>query len=277
MITKTEIDYVNNTIPIENVLAHYGVEKSRNNKYYCPFGNHEDKHASLSVKKDKNICYCFACNTGGNVISLVQKLEGLPFSDALFKVESDFGITEFEHDHTSSKGKTVKDVTTSLPLTISELRFLGIEPYIKIYTYDPAFFDRMQEEIELLKEDYANGYTRQDVSLEELIKWTEDDYLHLYGKCETSSILWDYRSDPVSVVSIIQNKITEKYEYYSSLPISGKNELIREKIEKLQDKIDRLLYNKKYQDWCKRLYKDDPDFEIESNFEIENNQEVLER
>ncbi len=47
----------------------------------CPF--HSEKTPSFSVDPDKQLFYCFGCNTGGNVFTFLMKKEGLTFQEAL--------------------------------------------------------------------------------------------------------------------------------------------------------------------------------------------------
>ena len=53
------------------VLRPAGRELSR---ALCPF--HSEKTPSFTVSRQKQIFYCFGCQTGGNVITFVQKHEG---------------------------------------------------------------------------------------------------------------------------------------------------------------------------------------------------------
>lgn len=59
---------------IVDVLNYYGLNLNHN-KCLCPF--HNDNNPSLVVNPKKNIATCFACGTGGNAISFVQKYEKL--------------------------------------------------------------------------------------------------------------------------------------------------------------------------------------------------------
>lgn len=47
----------------------------------CPF--HADKTPSFSVSEERGLFYCFGCNEGGDVITFVQKIEGVGFLEAL--------------------------------------------------------------------------------------------------------------------------------------------------------------------------------------------------
>ena len=57
---------------IVNILEYYGLKVNRN-KCTCPF--HNDTHPSMMVNNSKGIAKCFACGSGGNVVSFIQKYE----------------------------------------------------------------------------------------------------------------------------------------------------------------------------------------------------------
>ena len=50
----------------------------------CPF--HDDQSPSLSVYLDSNRYYCFACGASGDAISLLQRLDGLDFREAVARL-----------------------------------------------------------------------------------------------------------------------------------------------------------------------------------------------
>ena len=57
-------------------------KKSGSNLFgLCPF--HSEKTPSFSVSADKQIFHCFGCGKGGGVISFIQQMEGLDFSEAV--------------------------------------------------------------------------------------------------------------------------------------------------------------------------------------------------
>lgn len=47
----------------------------------CPFG--EDTAEMFYITTDRNMWFCFGCDAGGDVITLVEKLEDIPFVDAV--------------------------------------------------------------------------------------------------------------------------------------------------------------------------------------------------
>src|SRR5271170_4951196 len=69
--------FVKENASFERVLAHYnltsrgsGVQRS----VLCPF--HPDKKPSCRVELDKKIFHCFACETSGNILEFVARIEG---------------------------------------------------------------------------------------------------------------------------------------------------------------------------------------------------------
>ncbi len=67
--------------PIENYLPR-GLQKF-GNKHRCSCPLHNEKEPSFYVYKKNNSFYCFGCKEGGDVITLVQKLNGFDFISAV--------------------------------------------------------------------------------------------------------------------------------------------------------------------------------------------------
>ena len=68
---------------IEYINSHTG---KFSHKLRCPFPIHSsgnERTASMFICADKNSFYCFGCNSGGNVINFVMRMQGLPFYEAL--------------------------------------------------------------------------------------------------------------------------------------------------------------------------------------------------
>lgn len=61
----------------------------------CPMPNHDDNSPSFGVNIDNNKYNCFGCGQTGDVIKLVQKVEGLNFIEAIQKL-SDFAGVDIE-------------------------------------------------------------------------------------------------------------------------------------------------------------------------------------
>ena len=66
-------------LPIEGVAERLGLQV-RMHKCLCPF--HDDHHASMSFKVNKNTYRCFVCGESGGPIDLVMKYLRKDFLDA---------------------------------------------------------------------------------------------------------------------------------------------------------------------------------------------------
>ena len=83
-IPPETIDEIRTRTNIVEVVSECGVPlrpAGRDYKGLCPF--HDEKTPSFTVSVQKQIFYCFGCQTGGNVISFVQKYEGKSFRETV--------------------------------------------------------------------------------------------------------------------------------------------------------------------------------------------------
>ena len=78
-----EVAEVKSRLDIVEVVGGYIPLKQsgRNLKAPCPF--HNEKSASFMVSPEKGIYHCFGCGEGGDMISFIEKMEGLDFRGAL--------------------------------------------------------------------------------------------------------------------------------------------------------------------------------------------------
>lgn len=92
------IDLANEVIKnadIVEVISHFiKLEKrGRNYSALCPF--HDDKTiGNFSVNREKGLFKCFACNTGGNAITFVQKYTNCSFAEAVKKTAEIIGFND---------------------------------------------------------------------------------------------------------------------------------------------------------------------------------------
>lgn len=91
-IPEETIRRVKNTANIVDVVGDNVVLKRSGRNYLglCPF--HVEKTPSFTVSPDKQIFYCFGCQTGGNVFSYVMQSEGVSFPEAVQAVAGRYGI-----------------------------------------------------------------------------------------------------------------------------------------------------------------------------------------
>ncbi|HHW15634.1 MAG TPA: DNA primase [Firmicutes bacterium] len=77
------IDRVREANDLVEVVSGY-VQLKRAGRTYkglCPF--HSEKTPSFTVSREKQLFYCFGCQTGGNVFHFIMKIENLDFPGAL--------------------------------------------------------------------------------------------------------------------------------------------------------------------------------------------------
>lgn len=77
------LDEIRAKSDIVAVISEYLPLKRRGSNYLglCPF--HQEKTPSFTVTPDKQMFYCFGCQTGGNVFTFLMKREGLTFAEAV--------------------------------------------------------------------------------------------------------------------------------------------------------------------------------------------------
>ena len=79
---------------IVNILEYYGLKVTRN-KCTCPF--HNDTHPSMMINTSKGIAKCFACGSGGNAVSFIQKYETEVNHNAISTVEAMQKAIDIQH------------------------------------------------------------------------------------------------------------------------------------------------------------------------------------
>lgn len=81
---------IKNRITMSDACARYGISVNERGFASCPF--HTDKTPSMRVYPGKRGFCCFSCGEAGDVIHFTQKLFGIPFRDAMRKLNVDFGL-----------------------------------------------------------------------------------------------------------------------------------------------------------------------------------------
>ena len=88
-ISKEVIDEIKAHNDIVDVIGSY-IDLNEKNKALCPF--HDDHSPSFSVHPDKQIYKCFSCGESGNVITFIEKINGISFAEALKLLADRAGI-----------------------------------------------------------------------------------------------------------------------------------------------------------------------------------------
>src|SRR5258708_11488975 len=69
--------FVKENASFERVLTHYNIAcrgTGAQRSVLCPF--HPDKRPSCRVELEKKVFHCFACDTSGNILEFVARMEG---------------------------------------------------------------------------------------------------------------------------------------------------------------------------------------------------------
>lgn len=83
--------------PISSIIGHY-ISLTRKGSYclaLCPF--HNDTNPSLTVNDSKGMFICFACQTGGDAITFVEKYKRLDFKETLKEIAKLLGLPYEEY------------------------------------------------------------------------------------------------------------------------------------------------------------------------------------
>jgi len=91
-IKEEDVTYIRERSPIDEVVADYVQLKSAGGgqkKGLCPF--HDEKSPSFHVTPSKGFFHCFGCQTSGDVISFVMKMDHLSFTETIERLADRLG------------------------------------------------------------------------------------------------------------------------------------------------------------------------------------------
>ena len=96
-ISRSFIEQINQISMIEFMEKEYESDFifNKNNKWAntnCPMPNHDDSSPSFGVNTEINIYNCFGCGVKGDLIKLVQNVEGLNFLESIQKIANFAGL-----------------------------------------------------------------------------------------------------------------------------------------------------------------------------------------
>jgi len=91
-IKDSDVAYVRDRSPIDEVVGEYVQLKNAGGgqkKGLCPF--HDEKTPSFHVTPSKGFFHCFGCQSGGDVIAFVMKIDHLTFTEVVEKLAERIG------------------------------------------------------------------------------------------------------------------------------------------------------------------------------------------
>jgi len=93
-IKDEDVQHIRDHAPIDDVVGEYVQLKSAGGgqkKGLCPF--HDEKSPSFHVTPSKGYFHCFGCQTGGDVIAFLMKIDHLSFTETIERLADRIGYT----------------------------------------------------------------------------------------------------------------------------------------------------------------------------------------
>ena len=104
-IRDVDVTYVRDHSPIDEVVGEYVQLKGAGGgqkKGLCPF--HDEKTPSFHVTPSRGYFHCFGCQTGGDVIAFVMKMDHLTFTETIERLAERIGY-QLTYEQGSGGGK----------------------------------------------------------------------------------------------------------------------------------------------------------------------------
>ena len=105
-IKDEDVAYIRDRAPIDEIVGEYVQLKSAGGgqkKGLCPF--HDEKSPSFHVTPSKGYFHCFGCQTGGDVIAFLMKIDHLTFTETIERLADRMGYT-LRYDEGGSSAPT---------------------------------------------------------------------------------------------------------------------------------------------------------------------------
>jgi DNA primase len=108
-IRREDVEHVRERSNLEEVVGEHVTLRSAgvgSMKGLCPF--HDEKTPSFHVRPQVGLWHCFGCSEGGDVIAFVQKVDALPFGEAVERLASRLGHT-LRYEDDDGRGSTRRE------------------------------------------------------------------------------------------------------------------------------------------------------------------------
>ena len=93
LIRQDDIEAVRNAVKIDEIIGEHVALRPAgigSLKGLCPF--HDERTPSFNVRPHLGMFHCFGCGESGDVISFVQKIDHLPFTEAVEMLAAKAGV-----------------------------------------------------------------------------------------------------------------------------------------------------------------------------------------
>lgn len=230
---------------IVNILEYYGLKVTRN-KCTCPF--HNDTHPSMMVNTSKGIAKCFACGSGGNVVSLIQKYETEINHNAISTVEAMQKAIDIQHlnivlsqnnkmplTEEQKKQKTLSNILKDA-ITICEnnLKTKNIDgertlDYLKSRNLSEQIINNFHIGFNPTYDNITNNllskYNMKDLIEVGITKESKNDYIDIFSH-RIMIPIFDQYGNPVGFGARVLGDAKPKYINTMATPLFNKSELL---------------------------------------------------
>lgn len=185
-IRDEDVTYVRDRSPIDEVIGDYVQLKNAGGgqkKGLCPF--HDEKSPSFHVTPSKGFFHCFGCQTGGDVIAFMMKIEHLTFMETIERLAERIGY-QLTYEQSSGQRAPVGQRTRLVAANVAAAHFYQQQLELPTATHARDFlqkrgFDKSaalmfsvgyapDEWDALTKHLLAQGFTLEEISLAGLSK-----------------------------------------------------------------------------------------------------------
>lgn len=230
---------------IINILEYYGLKVAKN-KCICPF--HSDTHPSMMVNTSKGIAKCFACGSGGNVVSFIQKYETEINHNAISTVEAMQKAIDIQHlnivlsqnnkmplTEEQKKQKTLSNILKDA-ITICEnnLKTKNIDgertlDYLKSRNLSEQIINNFHIGFNPTYDNITNNllskYNMKDLIEVGITKESKNDYIDIFSH-KIMIPIFDQYGNPVGFGARVLGDAKPKYINTMATPLFNKSELL---------------------------------------------------
>ena len=230
---------------IVNILEYYGLKVNRN-KCTCPF--HNDTHPSMMVNTSKGIAKCFACGSGGNVVSFIQKYETEINHNEISTVEAMQKAIDIQHlnivlsqnnniplTEEQKKQKTLSNILKdAIIICENNLKTKNIDgertlDYLKSRNLSEQIINNFHIGFNPTYDNITNNllskYNMKDLIEVGITKESKNDYIDIFSH-RIMIPIFDQYGNPVGFGARVLGDAKPKYINTMATPLFNKSELL---------------------------------------------------
>ena len=243
-IREEDIDALRERADIVDVVSGYTRLKKaggHTQKGLCPF--HSEKTPSFTVDSARGLFHCFGCQEGGNVYQFVQKVENLPFPEAVEwlarRVGFDLRYEEMRPGEKQASGIRARIIKANGEASAFWHKTLMESPdalqarrYLEGRGFDRATAERWQlgyapGRNSLCKHLLAKGFTQQEIEQGDLGRRSErDGSLYDSFRQRITFPTWNLQGDVVGFGARAMGDAQPKYLNTSETPVFSKSRVM---------------------------------------------------